>query len=609
MTDINNDTYLEPEIQEFIDLMNKTDTRNSPFVKKSRIVSQLQQYGEAMNTLLVYPDIFCDLMVPKGSSFSLFFEQRMVLRAMQRYRQSYFTFTRSFSKSFLAFISRYQMCMFMPRYKAFVTAGTKTQAAQIAREKVIDDLWVKFPLLANEMRKFKRQGKSKDPFVDSGDSVAFWFPNGSIFDVIGGHMRGGRRHGGIFEEIIEQDSEYVNETIIPLLNTIRRRADGTVNPYEPQGQKIFVTTAGYMQSYAYDKLVETLCYSIIDPKHYIVMGGSYKIPIMHGLLSEQTMKEILSSPSFRADQVDREYRSIWSSAIDGAAFDINAISEMRKIKNAEYKPREDIDDNNFYAISADLAKDGGAATAVVVWRVSAQEFSFRYRVVNAFVIDANDYEVVGNVLKLTALNYKARLLVYDANGIGAALRDWINKDTVDSHGMPLQGLGIINPPSDAEDTLIKYRDKTRNICYEIKSGGQKASDIHRIFFSKMSSGSIRLLVKSAEALHRFEQVDRFAKASRQKKDEIMRPYLYTDRIEEELKNLDIKETNDTVNQYVKIVRRNAKIQKDFFSALEYGVYAILQYIEQPYYTEKRKKQKRKAIGFAHKTKGHRSTRR
>ena len=55
-----------------------------------------------------------------------------------------------------------------------------------------------------------------------------------------------------------------------------------------------------------------MCLSILQPEKYIVMGGSYKIPVMHGLLSEDTMREILSSPSYRGDQVDREYRSmVW----------------------------------------------------------------------------------------------------------------------------------------------------------------------------------------------------------------------------------------------------------------------------------------------------------
>ena len=589
---------LEKEVQNYIDLIYSTEFKNSAYVTKERINKNIDKYAELLNQLMVYPDVFIDMVTPRNSKFSLFFEQRMVLRAMIRYRQSYFTFTRAFSKSFLAFLSRYLTCMFIPRHHGFVVAGSKKQAAQIAKEKVIDDLWVKFPFLANEMQKFRRANKLKVPFKESGDTVEFYFPNGSIFDVVGGKMRGGRRNSGIFEEVIDQDPDYINETIIPLLNTIRRDRQGRVNPAEPQGQKIYVTTAGYQGTFAYDKLVETMCLSILQPEKYIVMGGSYKIPVMHGLLSEDTMREILSSPSYRGDQVDREYRSIWSGSIAGAAFEAGEIAKCRVKKRAEYRCADEVADGNttdFYVISCDIAKDGGANTAVIVGRVSIGEYMFGYKFVNLFTIDSPDYEVVANTLKQTAAQYNARMLIYDANGVGASMREWLNKETRSKDGYPLQGLGIINPPSTAEDSVIKYKDKTRNICYEIKTGGQKASEVHRTFFSKVSTGSVRFLIRSADALAMYEKNDNFMRASKAKKDRIMRPYYYTDQMETEMKNLDIQDTGDRVNNTIIIERRNKNIQKDFFSAAEYLVYGVQQYLELPFYFDKAKKANRKVV--------------
>ena len=259
----NSNLNAEEVVQRYNDFVNKVEIGKLPYVTKERIDKNFENYCNAMNILMVYPDIFADIMTPKNSSFSMFFEQRMVIRAMARYRQSYFTFTRGFSKSFLAFYNKYTTCMFIPRHKAFIVAGTKAQAALIAREKVIDDLWVKFPLLANEMRKFKVANKTKTPYKSSGDNVEFDFSNGSVFDVIGGQMRGGRRHSGIFEEVITLDPVYINETVIPLLNTTRTNLRGEVNPHEPQSQKTFITSAGWNGTFAFDKLVETLCLSLI----------------------------------------------------------------------------------------------------------------------------------------------------------------------------------------------------------------------------------------------------------------------------------------------------------------------------------------------------------
>lgn len=301
---------IEPEIQDYLDFLDNI-TQNTPnVVKKERIKENLDKFGKAINTLLVYPDILADIMTPNDSAFSMFFAQRMVLRSMSRSRQSYFTFTRGFSKSFLAFYSRYVMTMLLPRHKSFVTAGTKGQAAQIAKEKIVDDIWVRFPLLQNEMQKMRVAGQLRNAFVQGPDYAEFRFSHGGIFDVVGGTIRGFRRHSGIFEEVIQLDPIFTNEVAIPLLNKPREDSKGRVNPYEPHGSKIFITTAGYQGTYAYNKQLETLCYAAIDPTQYMVLGGTYTIPIQHGLLEEETVRELISSTTYDKDSFEREYMSI-----------------------------------------------------------------------------------------------------------------------------------------------------------------------------------------------------------------------------------------------------------------------------------------------------------
>jgi hypothetical protein len=59
--------------------------------------------------------------------------------------------------------------------------------------------------------------------------------------------------------------------------------------------------------------------------------------------------------------------------------------------------------------------------------------------------------------------------------------------------------------------------------------------------------------------------------------------------------LDIQDTGARVNNTIIIERRNKNIQKDFFSAAEYLVYGVQQYLELPYYFEKAKKANRKVV--------------
>lgn len=200
------------------------------------------------------------------------------------------------------------------------------------------------------------------------------------------------------------------------MNSPRTTSLGKINPDEIQAQKVYITTAGYQQTFAYDKCIETLCYTVLDPDHYMCLGGSYIIPLMHGRLEEQTMREILSSPSFDKESVDREYISRWSGARSGSVFGQNTISTLRKVVRAEEHGQQ-LEDGEFYVISTDMAKDGSADTATIVYRVSPREYMFAYKAVNVFTISSTDYEVVANELKKLALDYNPRLLVWDANGV------------------------------------------------------------------------------------------------------------------------------------------------------------------------------------------------
>lgn len=322
----------------------------------------------------------------------------------------------------------------------------------------------------------------------------------------------------------------------------------------------------------------------------MVLGGSYQIPLMHGLLDPEAMREVLSSPSYEEDSIDREYRSIWSGSPVGAAFGAAEIADLRKVVRAETKARNERDSEAFYVVSADMAKDGSANTAVTVWRVIPQEFNFLYTLVNVFQINHTDYEKVAAEMKKAVMSFNAALLIYDANGIGAALRDWLNKEQFDPDSNSiLPAYGIINPPEKSRKD-VQIVDRSRTICYEIKASGDVAGYINKIFFSKIGSKSVRFLIKKEEALQRFSENKNFATASSAVQKQMLRPYLFMDKLEEEMRNLDIKDVSDRMNPNTLLVKqRNKKIQKDFFSAASYGIYGIHTYIELPYYAKRKNK--------------------
>ena len=203
---------------------------------------------------------------------------------------------------------------------------------------------------------------------------------------------------------------------------------------------------------------------------------------------------------------------------------------------------------------------------------------------------------VANIFKKTVLAYDARLLTYDANGVGAGIRDWLNKQTTDKDGTLLEGLGIINPHTSAEKDLIKY-PKSKTICYEIKSGGKVGEQIHFFFFSRMSTGAITYPLKLTEAISLYRSNKSFSQISMKKQEQLLMPFKVMDKMEIELKNLDIVNTSDKMNNTLNIVRRNAAIQKDFFSMAEYLIWSVNQAIENDFYKQRRKNNKKRVIAL------------
>lgn len=307
LDDFIDDSYLDPEVEDYINFLDSDDQDSTGFLTRKRVDEHFQKCGEMLNNFMVYPDRFIDIITPHKSHFHLFFYQRIMLRCMARGTATYEYFSRGTSKSFLADLDRYLKCMFVPRHNTTITAGTNKQAAEIAKQKVVDDLWVKFPLLANEMQKRKVAGKILDAYKMGKDYVEFNFKNGSSLGL--GNVRGLRRQSLIFEEVIEQDPIKVNEVYIPLLNEPRKMANGLINPYEPQSQQIYITTSGYQGTFAYEKLIEILCRSVLEPDKYFVLGGSYRIPLSCGLTAQKQIEDVINSPSFSKSSFEREYES------------------------------------------------------------------------------------------------------------------------------------------------------------------------------------------------------------------------------------------------------------------------------------------------------------
>jgi hypothetical protein len=90
------------------------------------------------------------------------------------------------------------------------------------------------------------------------DKCKIIFKNGSDIENVAAResSRGLRKHAGLIEECVGVDQDMLQQVIIPLMNVSRQCLDGTTQEDEVLNQsQLYITTAGYKNTYSYEKLI------------------------------------------------------------------------------------------------------------------------------------------------------------------------------------------------------------------------------------------------------------------------------------------------------------------------------------------------------------------
>lgn len=530
----------------------------------------------------VYPDLFLDLIAPEEPMIVLFPYQRVFLRAIMRYKNVYVTACRAFSKSFITILGEVLQCIFMPGTKRFICAPNKNQGAQIAKEK-LTEIFRAWPLLRKEVV----GGDISDcPGNYGKDYVTLKFRNGSQFDVVGAieSTLGGRRHGGLLDEIKLHDEELVNTVVLPLMNVSRRLPDGSVNPKEPNQQTICATSAWLKTSFAYIKLIDMFVDAIIDPKNTFVFGCDYRLPQMHGLLAKDFVTKLKMSPSFDQETFAREYMSIWTGGGEESWFDFDKLQHYRKIKNPETHAIFRAGSNQFYLISVDVGRLSDQ-TVACVWRVNIIKDKYYSTLVNIKVLartaETKTFTEQAIQVKQLINDFRVKECVIDTNGLGIGLADEMIKSQVDKDGVIWEPLGFFN-----NDDYKKIQPKgCPLILYSLKANGPLNSKIHSNAYSRINNGSVRFLIKEQEARSALLSTKTGQRMSLQQRILRLMPHEMTTKLFEEMANLRLKRTG--VGLDITLEQINTHYPKDKYSAFAYGLWRIKELEEEAFKKKRR----------------------
>ncbi|MBO7212876.1 MAG: hypothetical protein J6V44_17990 [Methanobrevibacter sp.] len=563
------------------DLMELSLSKNNKKVglSEERIKEQIPVLREYISFWREYPDIFVEFLCGDNpENFQLYFYQRVFLRAVMRHRYAYATFPRAYSKSFLSVLILMIRCILYPGSHLFVTTGGKEQAAGIAKEKV-EELCKLIPGIKNEIDWSRGASKS------SKDNVEYIFKNKSKLDIMAARQssRGKRATGGLVEECILVDQTMLNEVIIPTMNVNRRLPDGSRQEKELVNKsQIFVTTAGWKNTFAYEKLIQTLIQQIIEPDEAIVLGGTWRVPVMEQLLQRSFIEELKMDGTYNDASFAREYESEWSGDAENAFFSSEKFDKHRTLNQPEYEWSGRSSKSAYYVLGVDVGRKG-CTTEVCVFKVTPQaQGSALKSLVNIYSYDEEHFEQQAINIKKLYYKYKARTIAIDANGLGIGLIDFMVKSQTDPEtGDFIPDFGVDN---DDEGFYKKFKtaDTELGALYLIKANAPINTEAHTYVQTQLSSGKIKLLIDETQAKGKLMGTKMGQAMDPAKRAEYLKPFTLTTILREQMLNL--VEENEGVNI---ILKQSSKgVRKDKFSAFEYGLYYIKQEEDR---TRKRKK--------------------
>lgn len=545
-----------------------------------------------LNLWILYPDIMLDMLqdTEDAKHWHLQPFQRIALRASMRYRYHFWTATRATSKSFTAYLSALVKAILLPGSVIFIASDIKGTVIKTAEAK-FEEFFRHWPILRKELTTREDDGKTGQK--KSGNYYELHFKNGSSITVVSKDTsRGLRATAGILEEAATIEEEDYNEVLLPQMNVARREIDGTLNPDEPISTQTFITTAREKAVFMYGKLIECAVNEIINPSSYFVWGLSYEVPLYYGIINKQMMMDQRDSSTMSEESFARESLSIWTGNAKDAWLDSKRLNKRRTLLKCEHKAQQNpVNPKTFYMIGVDVARYS-ANTAVMVIKVIPNATGFKKNVVYTEVIHGANYitEQAPRLKKLIEL-YNPREIVIDGNGPGIGLLDAMVVPSFNAKtGEQFPPYYAFNndhhlPPEKKSEGDTPWPEYNA-IIYDIKAGSSNDDAIHSNFFAQINNGSVSFLAHERVVKNKLLKTRKGAKMTVFDRRVFLLPYEMTSRLIDELNNLKLKPTG--VQNQFKIDRISHSIEKDRFSALEYGLYRVKYYEDEAFRKAKKK---------------------
>jgi ribonucleoside-diphosphate reductase alpha chain len=544
--DIYNDAFESPVGMEY----------DISFIKRN-----LHKWAELISFLRWYPDYFYDLIAPENKKFKFCLDQRVFMRVLARFPDTYTCVTRAWGKTTLGVMSMYHVALLYPNVQLTFVAETMESAPMIWKPKH-EEIIKFFPYIGDCIQSWTcNKGYAKVVFV-----------NGSSIDTMGvrDKAKGQRRHRCYAEEDELITKKMFDDAVLPVFDIGRLTPSGE-DPQELNKSVARFTTSGYKNSDSFGNLKSTyenminLNGGFVFTSHWALMV--YFKRQSRNLINKRRMAMSLS-------EFKQNYLCSWIGNDDNSLLNISKLMESRQLKKIEthYDPKKYKKEDALpeYYIGVDIARKNYNRTAIVVGKVKRAKSNriSRIEIVNIITPEYNlQYEEQAVIIKKVFYQYggnlemsksRVKAMIIDVNGWGQGVLEEMLKDTEDPETGEFMGSFDTMNTDDRPET-----EGSPQVIYAMTATPQNNPDVIRIFVDYFEANRVKLFADSDKVItDKTPMVDReeIEYQSRQVREFI-----------DEVANL---RRVDGSNNKLKIEQMTKSIDKDRYSAMAYLFYYL-----------------------------------
>lgn len=294
------------------------------------------------------------------------------------------------------------------------------------------------------------------------------------------------------------------------------------------------TTAGYKNTFPYQKLITLLIRMVLEPGKAMIMGGTWRIPVLVGLQSHNFVDELKRDGTYNDAAFEREYESKWSGTVEDAFFNGELFDRARRLQQPEWEYSGRSSDRAYYILSVDVGRRE-CDTVICAIKVNPQSQGPAIKsLVNIYVIHDEHFQDQAITIKKLYYKYKARAIIIDGNGLGAGLVDFMVKSQIDdSTGDFLPDFGVINDP-DGEYRRFRTPDTELDSLYIIKANAPINTEAHSNVQTQLRAGKIRFLIDDRVARTKLLGLQKGKKMTPEERAEYLKPFTLTSILKEEI---------------------------------------------------------------------------